>query len=190
MGIGKLSKTKAKRVIGIDASTNSLAFAIFENEKPVRCGEVVFTGATLFERLKDAKNKTRALVNAGVLRGDYVVIESAWMGNNPQTGLDLAYVYGAIIAELMEMNPEVHKVSPISWQTGIGNPNLKQPEKDQIQKDNPGKSQSWYKEKGRKTRKARTMKIAREYFNIPSDSDNVGDAIGIALFTSKTLTRR
>lgn len=185
-----MSKKKANRVIGIDASTNSLAFAIFENEKPIRCGEVNFTGATLFDRLKDAKRKTRALVQSGVLRGDYVAIESAWMGNNPQTGLDLAYVYGAIISELMELNPEVHKVAPISWQTGIGNPNLKKPEKEAIQKDHPGKSKSWYQAEGRRIRKERTMAIAREFFQIPSDSDNVSDAVGLAYFTSKSLTRR
>lgn len=190
MGIGKLSKKKANRVIGIDASTNSLAFAIFENGKPIRCGEVTFNGATLFERLKDAKRKTRALVKAGVLSGDYVAIESAWVGNNPQTGLDLAYVYGAIIAELMEFNPEVHKVAPISWQSGIGNPNLKKPEKDKIIADNPGKSKSWYQSEGRKIRKDRTMDIARRYFQIPSDSDNVSDAVGLALFVSESLTRR
>lgn len=190
MGIGALTRVKAKRVIGMDCSTNSLAFAIFEGEKPITCGELKFVGATVAERLKDSKRKTKALVETGVLRADYIAIESAIMVRNIQTAIDLAYVYGAILGELMEMNPEVHKVAPISWQSGIGNPNLKKAEKEQIQKDFPGKSKSWYQNKGRQIRKARTLAIARNYFEIADGSDNVGDAVGIALFSSRQLTRR
>lgn len=189
MSVGKLTKVKGSRVIGIDASTNSLAFAIFEDGHPVKCGEILFKGATVFERLKDAKRKTRALVKEGTLRGDYIVIESAIMVRNIQTAIDLAYVFGAIISELMQNNPEVHKVAPITWQTAIGNPNLKKPEKDQIQKDFPGRSKTWYGNKGREMRKARTLAIAREHFSIPSDSDNIGDAVGLALYATKNLVR-
>jgi len=190
VGIGKLTKTKAKRVIGIDASTNSLAFAIFEGEKPIRCGEVKFNGSSVPERLVDAKRKTKALVDAGILKADYIAIEAAIMVRNIQTAIDLAYVYGAIIGELMEFNPKVEKIAPISWQSGIGNPNLKKAEKEKIQSDFPGKSKSWYSNKGREIRKQRTLKIAQEYFVIPDNSDNVGDAVGIALHVSRTLTRR
>ena len=190
MGIGSLTRVKAQRVCGIDASTNSLAFAIFEGETPITCGEVKFNGSTVAERLKDAKHKTKALVDAGVLKADFIAIESAIMVRNIQTAIDLAYVYGAILGELMENNAEVHKVAPISWQSGIGNPNLKKAEKDQMKIDFPGKSASWYQNKGRSMRKQRTLDIAREYFDIADNSDNVGDAVGIALFTSRQLTRR
>lgn len=190
MSVGRLTKVKAKRVIGIDASTNSLAFAIFEGDKPVQCGEVKFKGSTVFERLKDAKKKTRALVESGVLVADYIAIESAVMVRNIQVAIDLAYVYGAILGELMESNPEVHKVAPISWQSGIGNPNLKKHEKEAIQAEFPGKSKSWYQNKGREIRKQRTLDIARNHFAIADGSDNVGDAVGLALFVGKTLTTR
>jgi Holliday junction resolvasome RuvABC endonuclease subunit len=189
MGLTK-TKVKANRVIGIDASTNSLAFAIFEDGKPVRCGEFKFKGSTVFERLKHAKHITRALVAEGTLQADYVAIESAIFVSNIQTGIDLAYVYGAIIGELMESNPQVHKVAPITWQTAIGNPNLKKAEKDLIKADNPGKSASWYQNTGRKLRKQRTLEIARKHFTIADGSDNVGDAVGLALYTSSALTRQ
>lgn len=190
MSLGQLSKTTAKRVIGIDASTNSLAFAIFENDKPIKCGEIFFEGPTVFDRLKDAKKKTRALVQSGVLKADYIAIESAVMVRSVSVAIDLAYVYGAILSELMDFNPQVHKVAPISWQSGIGNPNLKTSEKEAIKKANPGKSKSWYQNKGREMRKQRTLDIARQYFVIPSDSDNIGDAVGLALFVNNSLTKR
>lgn len=188
MGLGQLTRVKAKRVMGIDASTKSLAFAIFDNGVPVRCGEVLFEGSTVDERILDAKRKVRSLVEAGILIADYIGIESAWTGANPRTGLDLAYMYGAIMSELMEINPEVHRVAPITWQTAIGNPNLKKYEKDQIQNDFPGKSKSWYSQKGREIRKGRTLAIARRYFVIHDDSDNAGDAVGIARYLTETLT--
>lgn len=191
MGIGAtMTKVKAQRVIGIDASTNSLAFAVFEGETPIKCGEIKFKGSNVFERLKDAKRKTRGLVKAGVLKGDYIAIESAIMVRNVQTAIDLAYVYGAILGELGLATNNLEKVAPISWQSGIGNPNLKTAEKAAIQAEFPGKSKTWYQNKGREIRKARTLAIAREYFDIADGSDNVGDAVGIALFASRRLTRR
>ena len=192
MGIASaLTKVKSKRVCGIDASTNSFAFAIFEGETPIKCGEFKFKGSNAFERLKDARRVVRMLVKAGVFEEvDYVVIESAIMVRNIQTAIDLAYVYGAIISEMSEVCKELHKVAPISWQSGIGNPNLKKAEKEAIQNEYPNKSKTWYQNKGRELRKQRTLKIAREFFTIADGSDNVGDAVGIALFASRTLTRR
>lgn len=185
-----MTKVKAQRVIGIDASTNSLAFAVFDGETPIQCGEVKFSGSNVFERLKDAKRKTKALVETGVLKGDYIAIESAIMVRNVQTAIDLAYVYGAILGELGMATKHLEKVAPISWQSGIGNPNLKAAEKQAIQEQFPGKSKSWYQNKGREIRKARTLAIARQYFEIADGSDNVGDAVGIALHASRVLTRR
>ena len=189
MGIADLTKVKAQRVIGIDCSTNSLAFAVFDGETPITCGEVRFSGATVFERLKDAKLKTRELVEAGVLKADYIAIESAIMVRNQQVAIDLAYVYGAVIGELMEFNPKVERIAPISWQTGIGNPNLKRDEKLQIRKENPGRSETWYTNRGRLVRKQRTLAIARQFFTIADGSDNVGDAVGIAIYCVRNLVR-
>lgn len=189
MGIGSLAKKKATRVIGIDASTNSLAYAIFDNDKPIECGEIMFKGATVFERLNDAKVKTRALVDSGKLKADYIAIESAIMVRNIQTGIDLAYVYGAIIGELMQNNPEVHKVAPITWQSAYGVPNLKTAEKEQIKKDYPNKSKTWYQNKGREIRKQKILDKSREFFAVSNGSDNVGDAIGLAHYAMTKLTR-
>lgn len=191
MGITEaLTRVKAKRVCGLDASTKSLAFAIMEGETPIQCGEIKFNGATPFERLKDARRKVRALVERGTFDGvDFIAIESAIMVRNVQVAIDLAYVYGVIIGELSDVCKELHKVAPISWQSGIGNPNLKPAEKLKLQSDFPDKSKTWYQNKGREIRKARTLAIARDYFVIEDGSDNVGDAVGIALFSTRQLTR-
>ncbi len=185
-----MTKVQATKVIGIDASTKSIAFAIFDGGKPVRCGEIQLNGSTIQERLMDAKRKVRELVRAGILDADYIALEAAIKVNSPETAISLAYVYGAILSELGEVTTEVHKVYPISWQTGIGVPNLKKDEKEKIKADNPDRKPSWYANEGRKIRKARILAVAREYFKIADGSDNVGDAVGIAKHVSESLTRR
>lgn len=186
--LGDLTKPTAHNVLGLDLSTNSLAFAKFENKTPVCCGEIFFNGSTVFERLHDAKHKVAALVKDGTLTADFVAIESAIMMSNIQVAIDLAYVYGAILGELMEGNATVHKVAPITWQSYIGNKNLTKDEKEAIKNEFPGKSKSWYTNKGRQIRKERTMAVARQHFNISSNSNNVSDAVGIALYLQGALT--
>jgi hypothetical protein len=174
--------------MGIDCSTHTLAFAIFDDGKPVRCGELKFEGSNLYERLHDAHNKIPQLVKAGILQADYVCFEGAiQVGNNVGTGISLAYMYGVCMGALIHGGMEVVNVGPITWQTYIGNPNLKAAEKAAIRAANPGKSDNWYRNAGREFRKQRTLKFAKQYFDIHTNSDNVGDAVGIAYYAVKTV---
>jgi Holliday junction resolvasome RuvABC endonuclease subunit len=189
MTLAALAKTRAAVVMGIDCSTRSLAFSVFDRTTPLRCGEIFFDGGNLYERLNDAHNKVPAMVEEGLLRADFVAIEGAIaVGNNVQTAIHLAYVYGAVMGGLMKEGMEVVKVNPLTWQSYIGNPNLKTAEKEAIKKANPGKSASWYKNAGREFRKQRTLEFARKFFEIPGDSDNVGDSVGIAWYAVNQLT--
>ncbi|SRR6266540_2608447 len=190
MNFTELTKRKAGRVIGIDCSTHSLAFAIFDDSKPATCGEVFFTGSNIYERLNDARLKTQMLVDNGVLVGDYVGMEAAIAGKSSQVTIKLSYVFGAVLSVLMQNKMEVSTVAPITWQSYIGNPNLKKDEKEQLRTNSPGHKDSWYQNEGRKMRKQRTLEFARKYFKIESGSDNVGDAVGIAFYTNEQLTRR
>lgn len=190
MGYADLVKRKAKRVVGIDCSTNSLAYAVFEDDKPILCGEVFFNGADIFERLNDARRKTQALVDSGVLVGDFIGMESAVAVKNAQVVIKLAYVYGAVLSVLMQNKMKVEVIPPITWQSSIGNPNLKAAEKQAIKDEFPGKSATWYSNKGRQIRKQRTLDFARKFFKILDNSDNVGDAVGIAYYTATVLTQR
>jgi len=176
--------------MGIDCSTKSLAYGIFEGDEPVTCGEVQFQGASLYERLNDAHRKVPPLVKAGVLQADYIAFESAWTGPNPQVGINLAMVYGAVIGALMQAGMEVVTVPPLTWQAFIGNPNLKKAEKEQIKADHPGKSASWYSNAGRQMRKQRTLRFSQQFFKIDNGSDNVGDAVAIAYYANTQLTKR
>jgi Holliday junction resolvasome RuvABC endonuclease subunit len=192
----RATRTPVVRALGIDCSTKSLAYACFEGDKALYCGEVFFEGSNVFTRLNDARVKTQALLESSDIMGtdgfraDYVAIEAAIAVKNVKTAILLAYVYGAVISVLMQNGAEVVEVPPITWQSFIGNKNLTKVEKDKIKADNPGKSASWYQNAGRQMRKQRTLTFARQYFKIDSDSDNIGDAVGVAYYAANKLTRK
>lgn len=174
--------------MGIDASTNSLAFAVLQGDVVVKYGEIFFHGATVFDRLNDARAKTEGLLEEFDI--EYVCIEASVMVRSISVAIKLAYVYGAIIGELLKGGATVVEATPIAWQAFIGNPNLTAAEKAQIKKDNPGKSKSFYQVEGRKIRKQRTIKWVYDTFGIELKSDNVADAFGLSYYASNHLTCR
>ena len=74
---------------------------------------------------------------------------------------------------------KVIEVHPLKWQGYINNPNFTKSQKEEIKKEFPGKSDSWYKGKIREIRKQKTMDFAKT-LGVITESDNVGDAVGIA----------
>ena len=51
MGLASLAKTKAHKVLGIDASTNSVAFCLMDNGIPVKWGKIEFVGSDIYEKI-------------------------------------------------------------------------------------------------------------------------------------------
>src|SRR5690349_19879877 len=91
--ITDLAKTRASRVMGIGCSTHSLAFCIFWNKKPVKWGKINFEGATVFDRLKDASQKVKALL--AQFDVDFIAMEGAILASNKnvKVTIDLSLVY-------------------------------------------------------------------------------------------------
>ena len=176
---------KPRRVMGADCSTQSFAFSIFEDGELVKWGEVQFVGRTVFHRLADGQAKIRALKED--LKVDVVVIESAIYVQNKKTVILLAYAFGGIISALVHNGAEVVDINPLLWQRYIGNPPLTKAEKDAIVKENPGRSKSWYQNKNRETRKAKTAAWAKKKFGLDIESDNITDAIGLGWYGTKEL---
>ena len=179
--IADLAKNHAKRVMGIDASTHSLAFCIIEDGLAVRWGEILFDGADVYERILDAKRKIKVLKEKGVFDADLMVLEAAVMVRSAATGLKMAYVVGAILGELISEDIEIYEVHPISWQSSINNKNFTKAQKLVVKEQNPGKSESWIKNRIREMRKQVTIDFVKS-FGVNTDNNNVSDAAGIAWF--------
>jgi len=176
--LADLVKTKAYRVLGIDASTNSVAFCLMENDNPIKWGKIEFVGADIFEKIYDAKNKMNAMLDQ--LKSDYIVVEGAILVRSADAVIKLSYVYGVVIAELMSTGASVITISPSSWQAYIGNKNPTKEEKAAIRLKNPGYADSWYKNQLRNMRKQRTVDYFNNKYKLSLTDFDVADAFGIA----------
>lgn len=188
MTLASLHKTQAYSVLGIDASTNSVAFCLFENDSPVKWGKIEFSGADIYEKILDAKIKTHAMLDE--LKSDYIAIEGAVLVRSPDAVIKLSYVYGTVISELMTTGSKVTTISPTAWQAKIGNKNPTKAEKEAIRVKNPGYADSWYKNQLRNMRKQRTCDWVQKTFNISVTDYDVADSIGIAYYAHEELTKR
>lgn len=188
MTLAKLVKTKANTVLGIDASTNSVAFCLMENDVPVKWGKIEFKGADIYEKIYDAKVKMSVMLDE--LKSDYIVVEGAILVRSPDAVIKLSYVYGVVIAELMSTGAKVITISPTAWQAYIGNKNPTKDEKSAIRIKNPGYADSWYKNQIRNMRKQRTVDYFNNKYGLSLDDFDVADSFGIAHYANKVLTER
>jgi Holliday junction resolvasome RuvABC endonuclease subunit len=172
------SEQKPKVVCSIDASTNSLAFAIFSELSLTASGKINFQGTSTYAKVKDAARKTLAFFKN--FKIDAIVIEHTVFINSPKTAADLALVQGALLGAAGIAGIKVAgAVNPISWQSFIGNPRLTPAEKKEIEETYPGKSKAWYQNRSRDIRKIKTIQFVNTYYDKEVEDNDVADAIGI-----------
>jgi Holliday junction resolvasome RuvABC endonuclease subunit len=188
MTLASLVKTKAAKVLGIDASTNSIAFCLMENDVPLKWGKINLSGNDIYEKIYDAKVKMSVMLDE--LQADYIAVEGAVLVRSADAVIKLSYVYGVVIAELMSTGAKVITIAPTSWQAYIGNNNPTKQEKAAIRLANPGYADSWYKNQLRNMRKQRTADYFNKKYSLSLSDYDVADSFGIAHYANKELTKR
>jgi Holliday junction resolvasome RuvABC endonuclease subunit len=188
MTLASLKKTQASRVLGIDASTNSIAFCLMENDVPLKWGKINLSGEDIYDKIYDAKVKMSSMLNE--LKSDYIVVEGAVFVKSADAVIKLSYVYGVVIAELMSTGAKVITISPSSWQAYIGNKNPTKEEKAAIRAKSPGYADSWYQNQLRNMRKQRTVDYFNKKYNLSLEDFDVADSFGIAHYSNSILTKR
>jgi Holliday junction resolvasome RuvABC endonuclease subunit len=168
-------------ICAIDASTNSLAFAVFDtNKKDIsKVGKINFEGKDTYEKVMDAGKKVKAFFD---IYGGFeaIIIEHTVFMNSPKTAADLALVQGAILGSAGQSGTKIiGKVSPITWQNFVGNKKISKEEQMVIRAQNPGKSVSWYKTYERNLRKERTIRFINTIYDRTITDNDVADACGI-----------
>jgi Holliday junction resolvasome RuvABC endonuclease subunit len=184
--VNGMSRSKARTVMGIDSSTQSLAFAVFSGQRLIKFGKINFEGNTSYERLADSLHKIESLSNEFDV--DYIAIEKAIMVRSTGTAIKLGMAIGVIIAAVLKSGTEVVEVAPIQWQSYIGNKNYNATQKAAIKKKFPGKSVSWYKEYIREQRKLSTINFFNKKFKLKNQDNDVADAMGVGWYAVKELT--
>jgi len=184
-----LNSLAPETIMSIDASTNSLAFAIFENKELVRYGKISFEGHTTYKKVADACKKTQAFMQLfGKI--DAIVIEHTVFMNSPKTASDLALVQGGLLGAAGLSGVNIFKsVAPITWQNFIGNKKLTKEEQLDIRKEIPGKSESWYKNYERAIRKEKTIRFISVAYDKHVIDNDVADAIAIGHYAVNSWER-
>jgi hypothetical protein len=186
-----MSKTKwgaeaqPKTICAIDASTNSLAFALFVGNQLESIGKIYFEGNNIYEKVMDAGKKVKAFFD---IYGGFeaIVIEHTVFMNSPKTAADLALVQGAILGSAGQSGTKIiGRVSPITWQIFMGNGKISKEEQLLIRSQNPGKSDSYYKAHERMLRKERTIKFININYDRTITDNDVADACGIGHWAVK-----
>lgn len=172
---------KPKTICSIDASTNSLAFALFNTADNTlsSVGKINFSGSNTYEKVMDAGKKVKAFID---YHGGFeaIVIEHTVFMNSPKTAADLALVQGAILGAAGQAGTTViGRVAPITWQNYIGNKKISKEEKLSIKQQNPGRSDSWLKGYERELRKQRTIRFVNTIYDRDITDNDVADACGI-----------
>ena len=176
-----------KTICAIDASTNSLAFALFDTQQKAlgTVGKINFEGSNTYEKVMDAGKKVKAFLD--MFEGfEAIVIEHTVFMNSPKTAADLALVQGAILGAAGQSGTKViGRVAPITWQNFIGNKKISKDEKLYIKSQNPGKSDSWLKSYERDLRKQRTINFINIQYDRNIIDNDVADACGIGHWSIK-----
>ena len=176
-----MNKDKPSTICSIDASTNSLAFALFDTQQKTlgTVGKINFEGSNTYEKVMDAGKKTKAFFD--IYNGfEAIIIEHTVFMNSPKTAADLALVQGAILGAAGQSGTKtIGRVSPITWQNYIGNKKFSKEEKLLIRSKNPGKSESWYKSYERELRKQKTISFININYDRSITDNDVADACGI-----------
>ena len=186
-----MSKTKwgaeaqPKTICAIDASTNSLAFALFVGNQLESIGKISFEGNNIYEKVMDAGKKVKAFFD---IYGGFeaIDIEHTVFMNSPKTAADLALVQGAILGSAGQSGTKtIGRVSPITWQIFMGNGKISKEEQLLIRSQNPGKSDSYYKAHERMLRKERTINFININYDRTITDNDVADACGIGHWAVK-----
>jgi Holliday junction resolvasome RuvABC endonuclease subunit len=185
--LSELSNTP-KTICSIDASTNSLAFAIFKDTKLELIGKINFEGQSVYDKVADACAKAESVFS--IYKVQAIVIEHTVFINSPKTAADLALVQGGLLGGMSLSGARTIKsINPIAWQTFIGNGRLTHAEKAVLRSSSPGKSDSWYKTKERELRKEKTIKFVNTYYDKNVSDNDIADAVGIGHYAIRNWSK-
>ncbi len=187
--ISEITNPKPKIIMAIDASTNSLAFSVFEEKRLTLFGKINFKGAFTYDKVIDACRKSSAFLDK-LSKVDAIVIEHTVFMNSPKTAADLALVQGALLgAAGLRGIKKIRSVSPITWQTYIENKKLTVRQKQDIQEQFPNKSKSWYKGHERELRKQKTINFVNTYYDKNISDNDIADACAIGHYAVNNWER-
>lgn len=180
-------RKRASRVMGVDSSTQSIAWAVYFNRSPEKFGESMLEG-DFTARLGQIRTKFDRILREQ--KPDFVAIEKPVMINNKDVFGKLSKVVGVLQACCAAKGIACEEVTPKVWQYDIGNNSWTRAQKLAFKKQNPGKSTAWFNAEIRKRRKQYTIDYMRDNYGVNPRNDNQADAMGVARYAYYKMTKR
>lgn len=170
--------------MGVDHSTQTLAFCLFVDGVPEYWEEIPLLGSTVYARIGDLVNKLSARFDSEDI--NTLVIEKTVHVNSRDTVVKLAMIAGAIIGYFEARGVKAYEVPALTWQAATAKPTLTRAEQAALKLANPGRAKSWYANEARKIRKQRIMDWVEAQFGMKVPSD-CADSICISFYGSIKL---
>lgn len=162
-------------IMGVDMSSTSLAFSVFEQSSLSQWGKVYIDGSDNFSKCGDVIKKFSGLCS--LVQPDLVVFESSTYVNNNAVMKQLSMVFGAASGVAINSGAQVQDVPPTTWQSYIGNPANSKKQKQEFAAANPEMSDSKIKVELRRARKQKNIDFVKNNYSVIIDDDDVADAI-------------
>jgi Holliday junction resolvasome RuvABC endonuclease subunit len=180
-----VSSIKTERVLAIDPSSHSLAWAIYDVDLDNL--SLVASGKIDYKKDKDVSLKFKAIDHGlrDIVRlhhPKHAVIEQSIYVQNFETSRIISYIIGYSWGVLSSENCVVSDVNPLIWKSGIGYKNVSKKDSEKFKND--GETGS-LQAKLKKERKERVREIVKKYFtdgDANMDDDDIIDAAGIGLW--------
>ena len=170
-----LGSLKKQKIIAIDPSTRSLAYAIMDSDD-----EIIEIGNIDLSGVSDFKEKLRIISCSlpGIMelhKPNVAVIEEAVYIQNFKTSKLISYIIGHTMGILAATCPFVFEANPIVWKNKIGYKKVTKAEKEQyVAKWGATEAKKW----AAKERKSRVRELMKDkYGNALEDSSYNSDEI-------------
>ncbi len=153
-------------ILGLDISTQSTGWSIFENDKLIDYGVIASSKPNGYDHINKMTADIKTIVEK--YNPDYIITEEpmpAFSGGNIHVYQLLTFCHGAIALMLHEYKKEMHWVTAAHWRKRVGiktGPKIKRPEL-----------------------KKQSLIRVKELFNIDTKSDDLAEGILVGYSEAK-----
>lgn len=179
------------KIVGIDASSQSIAWGVTDENNLLSYGEIFMRSADFDLRLLEIRKilETEYFFNI-FNEADYIIFERVVLVRNKEVAMKLAQMFGVMKSVLLSTKGRLIEAPPMAWQESIGNPVLRGQQRRNVALLHPEWKTKAQIDKGiRDYRKSLTQKIVLEVYGEDISSDNICDAIGLSMFGRKVLKK-
>lgn len=117
--LDSMHKVDRTRVLGIDPSSNSIAWTLIEGGRPVLWGKMIFyRKSNIYDKFRMLSRMMEEIIEA--TDPTYACVEQMISVQNPQTTRVLSYIAGAVGYELANRGIPMEDVPPMVWKSYHG----------------------------------------------------------------------